>query len=345
MVYEMHNGDIRSCLNALQMLSRDGGHVDVAKLRTVGDCVRDCNMSSGLFDVWNATFKLAAKQDQKQGVKHMDLHKLLNFHSSSMTTILLGCQHNFPKVKYTDPRMLKTSACLESLGDADVMHSYINQHQSYSLSPYLKIPCLKFHHLCAAPQWPSIEYPRAASEPDIKVTNMHLMSAEHRQRIQDHVSIMLTFGLRYRPQTQDNGKAELAMQPPIEDLVKNLSKNYQNALKHELMTHIEQLVEIAALKKREERNPKQEGEEKQVSIPANFTTPPTIKNKTKVFGNAGWASLSQHAASKSHLACSNSDSNVLLSMADLFPAHPVKYKFTEGMTNAIKRPVFLRDLL
>eukprot|EP00960_Hanusia_phi_P039536 753931-Hanusia_phi.AAC.3 len=253
MVYEMHNGDIRSCLNALQMLSRDGGHVDIAKLRTAGDCVRDCNMSSGLFDVWNATFKLAGKQEHKQG----------------------GCQHNFPKVKFTDPRMLKTSACLESLGDADVMQSYINQHQSYSLSPYLKIPCLKFHNLCAAPQWPSIEYPRASSEvccvpaaeaehehhpahPDVdepgatkirrsmrlshrgdpgaecdstaghqsgmacnlkvtttdgEQTNLHLLSTEHRQRIQDHASIMLTFGLRYRQQTQDNGKAELAMQP------------------------------------------------------------------------------------------------------------------------------------
>lgn len=56
-------------------------------------------------------------------------------------------------------------------------------------------------------------------------TNMHLMSAEHRQRIQDHVSIMLTFGLRYRPQTQDNGKTELAMQP--------YEKFYMFALTHE----------------------------------------------------------------------------------------------------------------
>lgn len=133
----MHNGDIRSCLNALQVtwyiktLSSWPMFSDAFSRRWTRGCskatncwrlragkmkrlssiysrtsTQDCNMSSGLFDVWNATFKLAAKQDQKQGgnyveirtkqdnnfsvVKHMDLHKLLNFHSSSMTTILLG---------------------------------------------------------------------------------------------------------------------------------------------------------------------------------------------------------------------------------------------------------------
>jgi hypothetical protein len=49
------------------------------------------------------------------------------------------------------------------------------------------------------------------------------------------------------------------------------------------------------------------------------------------FGAGGWATSSQHSLKNPAPACQNS--------------HPVRYKFNEGHTNAIRRPVLMRDLL
>lgn len=46
LLHEMHNGDIRSCINALQTISYDcDGHVDVMKLREKGSSVRVSRLS------------------------------------------------------------------------------------------------------------------------------------------------------------------------------------------------------------------------------------------------------------------------------------------------------------
>ncbi|KAJ1474974.1 hypothetical protein T484DRAFT_1830152 [Baffinella frigidus] len=65
LLHEMHNGDIRSCLNALQMLRLQGNHVDIAKLRKMGSTLKDASMSSSLFDLWTAVFKMPGAGERK----------------------------------------------------------------------------------------------------------------------------------------------------------------------------------------------------------------------------------------------------------------------------------------
>jgi len=144
MLHEMHTGDIRSCLNALHMLSLEPGIIDVARIRAQGGTVRD-SQSGGYFQVMPLVFRAAGSQGGGQGSKvaedkddaMRDLRKELKGHFSDMGFILEGCYHNYPNIKYTDPRMLKTATCLQELSTSDVISQRINSQQQWALSPYL----------------------------------------------------------------------------------------------------------------------------------------------------------------------------------------------------------------
>jgi hypothetical protein len=74
-------------------------------------------------------FRAAGSQGGGQGSKvaedkddaMRDLRKELKSHFSDMGFILEGCYHNYPNIKYTDPRMLKTSIVLQELSTSDVI--------------------------------------------------------------------------------------------------------------------------------------------------------------------------------------------------------------------------------
>lgn len=144
MLHELHTGDIRSCLNALQMLAVDGRTIDVSRIREQSAAVRD-SKGGGLFDVWTSVFRVAGAQGGGAAKKMPEfkddalahLRLILKRHFSDMGLILQGCHHNYLKVKYTDSCMLKTAKCLEELAESDVIAQQIAAHQHWSLSPYL----------------------------------------------------------------------------------------------------------------------------------------------------------------------------------------------------------------
>ena len=178
LINEMHNGDIRACLNALQMLRLQGAHVDLKHLRALGGAsLKDASMSSSLFDLWTAVFKmpgagerktasssLAKAVKAKQGGGNSELEGMLNAHDASMNTILQGCHQNYASVKYNDPALEKTLAVLCALGDADITQQFVASRQNYAVAPYVKFAVRRFHDCLASPQWPTINYPRAHTD-------------------------------------------------------------------------------------------------------------------------------------------------------------------------------------
>ena len=144
MLHELHTGDIRSCLNAVQMLALDGKPIDVARVREQSAAVRD-NQGGGLFDLWTSVFRVAGAQGGATAKKMpqfkddalAQLRHELKRHFSDMGLILQGCHHNYLKIKYTDPDMLKTAKCMEELVESDVLAQQIASQQHWSLSPYL----------------------------------------------------------------------------------------------------------------------------------------------------------------------------------------------------------------
>jgi hypothetical protein len=121
LLYEMHAGDIRSCINALQMISTNnaGKHISSKNLRALAGGTRDNSMSTGLFDVWSTIFahKPPESSSGKDGKavtapkkKAHDLPSMLSAHSSSVQLLINGCHHNYPRAKYTDPRMIRVGA-------------------------------------------------------------------------------------------------------------------------------------------------------------------------------------------------------------------------------------------
>jgi len=144
MLHERHTGDIRSCLNAVQMLAVDGKPIDVVSVREQGGTVRD-SQGGGLFDVWTSVFRVAGAQGSGNAKKMPEfkddalikLRQDLKCHFSDMGLILQGCHHNYLSVKYTDPKMQKTAKAMDELATADVIAQHIATHQHWSLSPYL----------------------------------------------------------------------------------------------------------------------------------------------------------------------------------------------------------------
>ena len=143
-LHEMHTGDIRSCLNALQMLALQGGKIDMDCIRKQGGTVRD-SQSAGMFEIWTSVFRVAGAGGGDKAKKVAEfkddalahLRHELKGHFSEMGLILQGCHHNYPKIRYTDPRMLKTAKCLEELATSDIISQLINSQQLWALSPYL----------------------------------------------------------------------------------------------------------------------------------------------------------------------------------------------------------------
>ena len=208
-LHELHTGDIRSCLNALEMLAVDGGTIDKARVLQQAASVRD-NGSGNLFDLWTQVFRVAGAQGNGQAKKVADdkdealraLRAELKSHFSSMSRILVGCHQNYASVRYVDPRLEKTSRVLEELCVADVIDQQIKSQQHWGLSPYLGVGVLNFHVECAAPPFPKVEFPRELNESiqrakansSIWETMMVGMEAEMRQMVGSRLLMPVEIG-------------------------------------------------------------------------------------------------------------------------------------------------------
>uniref|UniRef100_A0A8C2H555 Chromosome transmission fidelity protein 18 homolog n=1 Tax=Cyprinus carpio TaxID=7962 RepID=A0A8C2H555_CYPCA len=175
---EKTDNDIRSCINTLQFLHRRGQkHLDQRSVNSISVGLKDQN--KGLFSVWQEIFQLprlkrkriggdpfggfdeAGLKDGTQRLQHI-LHLVSS--NGEHEKLTQGLYDNFLNMKLKDPGMLGVCSGLDWLCFTDLLNECILHGQNYSLMRYFPFLPAAFHHLYAANSVPRINYPHSHYE-------------------------------------------------------------------------------------------------------------------------------------------------------------------------------------
>ncbi|KAM3756300.1 hypothetical protein ACB098_02G101700 [Castanea mollissima] len=158
--------DIRSCLNTLQFLNKKNETLNVLEISS--QVVGRKDMSKSVFDIWKEIFQrrkikrqLKSNNSSSSVSNEFDLLHSLISNRGDYDLILDGIHENFLQLHYHDPVMQKTVKCLNSLGVSDLMHQYILRTQQMPIYVYLPPCAIAVHRLVAQVQKPNIEWPKS----------------------------------------------------------------------------------------------------------------------------------------------------------------------------------------
>ncbi|ORX89116.1 P-loop containing nucleoside triphosphate hydrolase protein, partial [Basidiobolus meristosporus CBS 931.73] len=181
-LYEMTDGDLRSCLNTLQFLKRKTRHVTIDTLSQVYIGRKD--MSKSLFTVWENIFLNSSKHRKTikfhsatdDFCEHGSPGELENRYVSSLVSLVhtnneydklvQGVFHNYLNQRFYDGSGDKLHKAGEWLFFYDQMNASVWSSQHMELYSYLAYPIVGFHPLFSSTTRPYIEYPNKQFETD-----------------------------------------------------------------------------------------------------------------------------------------------------------------------------------
>lgn len=173
------DGDIRSCLNTLQFLHRQGKSVTTTDVAGLGVGQKD--LTRGVFDAWTAIFqastvKNTAFQKGRTGAgpsqgfepipqEQQEFYNTLSLLQSVGDTelVLGGCHENLLRMPYSDLTMKKTCEALEWIGVSESIVCHARLTSDYSLMAYAHYGPLAVKRIASCPDRVQLEWPKAYS--------------------------------------------------------------------------------------------------------------------------------------------------------------------------------------
>ncbi|KAK5801825.1 P-loop containing nucleoside triphosphate hydrolase protein [Linnemannia elongata] len=160
-LYEMTEGDMRSCLNTLQFIknkSRASGlTVETLTRSTIGR--KDQNKS--LFSVWEeifqATYARKTRNDNNTYVSRMVSIIQTN---GDYDKLMQGCFENYPTMIFHDVAMNKVVENTEWLAFYDQLNFKVSANFEYEVGGYMAYALANYHRFFAGSVRQKIEYPR-----------------------------------------------------------------------------------------------------------------------------------------------------------------------------------------
>eukprot|EP00897_Mesotaenium_endlicherianum_P008791 jgi/Mesen1/7940/ME000422S07100 len=162
--------DIRSCLNTLQFLHRNGKalRADDVGAQVIGRK----DTAKSMFDIWQEVFQ---RKKPRAGADHPltdgaaaqhaefnRFHSLLANHGDH-DMVMDGVHENFLKMRYHDASLEKTMEALEWMADADMLHHRTVSRQQFFLTAYRPAAVVRVRSLLAGPERPYLEWPKASA--------------------------------------------------------------------------------------------------------------------------------------------------------------------------------------
>lgn len=165
--------DVRSCLNALQLLSRSGRGATLDTLSDASVGAKDFTL--GVMDAWRAVFSKTRRVDVRGGsranaiapaeAEAAESRRVLAslYAVGEHDLVLTGLHGNLANLSYTDVLCLKTTRALEWLSDTDTLLGRAMATNTFGLLAYT--PCLALGLRAAVAtdterpqvQWPATE--------------------------------------------------------------------------------------------------------------------------------------------------------------------------------------------
>ena len=159
---EKAEGDVRACLNALQMIAQKG--VDAVTLRDVNENVGDKDMTVQARNVWQALCsghianKRTRKQTRAEHTKHL-YSQVASFGDNDL--VLSGLFENINNLRLGDTSMVKSARALNSMVDADVFIGAGLKKGHFHLQPYVASAAMGVHACVSnAPAASNLEWPQ-----------------------------------------------------------------------------------------------------------------------------------------------------------------------------------------
>ncbi|KAI8084232.1 P-loop containing nucleoside triphosphate hydrolase protein [Gilbertella persicaria] len=168
---ETADGDLRSCLNTLQLIRSKSTMFTKDMLEQAGLGKKD--MGRSLFSIWEDLFS-APNARNKTSLNRNDIDS--NYCLSRLTSdimsngeierIMQGCFESYPLMRFHDVALQKFCAMSEWLYFYDQVNYRTNEKHEYDLYKYLPYPIVNFHRFFAGTtsQEHRVEYPRVEYE-------------------------------------------------------------------------------------------------------------------------------------------------------------------------------------
>uniref|UniRef100_A0A670JY31 Chromosome transmission fidelity protein 18 homolog n=1 Tax=Podarcis muralis TaxID=64176 RepID=A0A670JY31_PODMU len=190
---EKAENDIRSCINTLQFLhSRGKKELNARTVQTTQVGSKDQN--KGLFSIWQEIFqlpKLTSSNGGDDNLFHVTsaraslnpnaqrFHHILHLSMSSgeHEKLTQGLYDNFLNMKIKDSAFDSLCLALEWLGFSDLVNKAVLHRQNFQLMRYLPFLPVAFHLLFAASSVPRLAYPNSQHEACIERGMQNLIAS------------------------------------------------------------------------------------------------------------------------------------------------------------------------
>uniref|UniRef100_A0A673A3X1 Chromosome transmission fidelity protein 18 homolog n=1 Tax=Sphaeramia orbicularis TaxID=375764 RepID=A0A673A3X1_9TELE len=190
--------------------------------------------------------------------------------------------------------------------------------------------------------------------PKLRPVNPQLFSSREKEQMHELIDTMLAYNLSYRQDRTPEGQYTYVLEPRVEELVKFPGLPPRRQLTYQAKQTISREMEQEKMRRAEQllmqRNPVQKEKESAASKPTrnhqqrleNIVKQTTVETRPEVdfFGRA--------VAPKPQRPQPSSDSGekcAVLSMGTAVGNSDVWFRFNEGMSNAVRRNVYIRELL
>uniref|UniRef100_A0A6Q2WY47 AAA+ ATPase domain-containing protein n=1 Tax=Esox lucius TaxID=8010 RepID=A0A6Q2WY47_ESOLU len=378
---EKTDNDIRSCINTLQVsigswtfcqnkglfnLWQEIFQLPRIKRKRVGE-----GLEEGLKEGGGA-----------QRLQHI-LH--LASSSGEYDKLTQGLYDNFLLMRVKDPSLGGVCDALDWLGFSDRLNQTMLQGQNFSLMRYMPFLPVAFHFLFAHMHVPRINYPSSQYEaltktaasrnslaamlsdvpacirtriseislsldilsllldiicPKLRPVNPQLFSSREKQQLSDLIDTMISYNLSYRQDRTPEGQYVYVLEPRVEAVVCFPGLPPRRQLTYQAKQTISREMELERLRRAETllllRNPQE-----QENRPKVVTS--SVRNHQQRLENILRNTVVEIRVNI--YTYTNIDVCVEVAMGTAVGNSEVWFRFNEGVSNAVRRNVYIRELL
>ncbi|KAI8986484.1 hypothetical protein BDB01DRAFT_785799 [Pilobolus umbonatus] len=381
---ELADGDMRSCLNTLQFIRGKSSSFNKEMLSTSGVGQKDMGQNlfklwEEIFNAPNARFKAYMTNDDLDDNRYVSRLVEAVEATGDIERVMQGCYEAYPYMRFHDVALEKVVKMNEWMEFYDTINHYTNNKHEYELFKYLPYPAVNFHRFFAGTsmqehhvQYPKLEYEHFVtmksyenlltlflnglsplkrrelntefmastlipalihilSPNNLVSANKTLLKAEEKESLSRIVQLMIEYGLTYVQERTEDGLFVYRLEPPIEELLNFESTKSVLPKEYAMRQLISQEIEIELTRRREAHHGKMSSK-KQMTTAQFFK----VKGQEKVVNKAPVDFFGRIIHTKNDTRKKKVPNKEIT---------PITYKYLEGVTNGLRKPMLLRDFI
>uniref|UniRef100_A0A4W3JTG0 Chromosome transmission fidelity protein 18 homolog n=1 Tax=Callorhinchus milii TaxID=7868 RepID=A0A4W3JTG0_CALMI len=369
---EKAENDIRSCVNTLQFLHGQGQkELSMRMVQTMKIGLKDQNKS--LFSVWQEIFQLPKPQSGQERRPPLSavaqrFNNVLHLTTSTgdHEKLTQGLYDNFLNMKFKDPGLSSVCLGLEWLQFTDNLNRTIRHGQNFQLMRYLPFLPVAFHLLFAAINVPRISYPNSHSDaqtklahvqsllmcllgeispgirsrvsmeplvletlcllldiisPKLRPVNTQLYSSREKQQLSDLIGTMLSYNLTYHQERTVDGQYIYVLDPNVEEISRFPDLPTRRPMTYQAKQLISREIELEKMRRSEA-----------LLLTRNVNKKPSRKNHAQRLETVLQSVIPEKEPAEKLIGKAVGKSDVW-------------FRFNEGVSNAVRHNVCIKDLL